>query len=568
MKTASSLKLVRAHRGQWRCENPGAARIQLAPRSATVLSVVLLAASLILGSTAAHAAGTAVEQWGIFELTLKGPAEGNPYVDVRLSATFTNGAITREVAGFYDGGDVYRIRFMPEAPGTWRYETKSNSWPLTGQLGSFTASPAKGANHGLVRVHNTFHFAYADGTPFKQVGTTIYNWLDTPEQVQEQTLKTLASAPFNKVRMLILPQTDPYRKKIPPARWPFAGQPPRQWDFTKFNPDYFRHYEQRLGQLRDLGIEADLILFNPYGKPWGFDTMDAAADERYIRYVIARFGAYRNVWWSIANEFDFLRTKTMKEWDRYFEIVQEADPYGHLRSIHNGTLIYDHNKPWVTHVSMQNGAAVEESGRAQMYRDVYQKPVVYDEVKYEGDSAYRWGNLNGREMVHRFWSGTVAGTYVGHGDYFFTDETDTWTSFGGALRGESAPRLKFLREVLEESPAEGIDPIDKWQDPNTAGKPGDYYLIYLGRATPTSWPFQLYKNGVTEGLRFKVELLDTWEMKVTAIEGEFVTKKKDNYHFVDTNNRSVPLPGKPGMALRIRRLGSDGTPVNTELAVE
>jgi hypothetical protein len=38
------------------------------------------------------------------------------------------------------------------------------------------------------------------------------------------------------------------------------------WDFTRFNPEFFRHYEKRIGQLRDLGIEADLILFNPYGR--------------------------------------------------------------------------------------------------------------------------------------------------------------------------------------------------------------------------------------------------------------------------------------------------------------
>ena len=38
--------------------------------------------------------------------------------------------------------------------------------------------------------------------------------------------------------------------------------------------------------LRDLGIEADLILFNPYGK-WGFETLDAEGDGRYVRYVVA-----------------------------------------------------------------------------------------------------------------------------------------------------------------------------------------------------------------------------------------------------------------------------------------
>jgi hypothetical protein len=517
---------------------------------------------------AAEPAVASVEKWGVFELELKGPAEGNPFVDVRVGAMFTNGTTTVETAGFYDGDGVYRVRFMPEAVGEWRYETKSNRWELTGKLGTFTVTPATKGNHGPVRVHNTFHFAYADGTPFKQIGTTIYNWTDTPEPVQEETLKTLASAPFNKARMLILPQTDPFRKKIAPSRWPFAGKPPREWDLTRFNVDYFRHYEKRLAQLRDLGIEADLILFNPYGKPWGFDTMDAATDERYVRYVIARFGAYRNVWWSIANEFDFLRTKTMADWDRYFQIVQAADPYAHLRSIHNGALIYDHNKPWVTHVSMQNGAAVEEPGRAEMYRGVYRKPIVYDEVKYEGDSAYRWGNLSGHEMVHRFWCGTVAGTYVGHGDYFYRDDTDTWTSFGGALYGGSAPRLAFLRKILEEGPNEGIDPIDKWQDVNTAGVPGVYYLTYFGRERPTAWEFKLYKNGITEGQKYQVEIIDTWGMVITSVEGEFVTKKKDNYHFVDARGRSVVLPGKPGIAVRVRRLGADGAPVKTELPTD
>jgi hypothetical protein len=459
------------------------------------------------------------------------------------------------------------VLFMPEATGAWRYETKSNRWPLTGQTGAFVVTPAGKGNHGPVRVHNTFHFAYADGTPFKQIGTTIYNWLDTPEEVQEQTLQTLATSPFNKARMLILQQPESYQRKFAPPRWPFAGHPPHDWDFTRFNPDFFRHYEKRLAQLRDLGVEADVILLNPYGR-WGFETMDAAGDERYVRYVVARFASLRNVWWSLANEYDFLRTKTDADWDRLGQIVREADPYNHLRSIHNGSLIFDHNKPWITHASIQNGLAVEEPGRAEMYRDVYRKPIVYDEVKYEGNARVRWGNLSGPEMVHRFWCGTVAGTYVGHGDYFATTVEDTWTSFGGKLSGQSAPRLAFLRKILEAGPADGIDPIDKWQDETVGGKPGEYYLIYFGRAAPTTWPFQIYKNGVTDGLRFQVDVIDTWEMTITPVPGEFVTRKKDNYHFIDAQNRAVTLPGKPGMALRIRRLGSDGTPIKTELPVD
>ncbi len=517
-------------------------------------SILCLLSSIFASSAGAAPVVDTVPQWGMYEIVLNGPTNGNPFLDVRFSAVFNNGSKSVEVPGFYDGDGVYRIRFMPDTQGRWQYETRANRWGLTGKTGEFTVAPPGKGDHGPVRVHDTYHFAYADGTPYVCIGTTIYNWLDTPEELQEETLQTLAASPFNKARMLLTPQPTAYRKNFPPPRWPFVGTPPHDWDYTRFNPEYFRHYEKRIAQLRDLGIEADIILFNPYGK-WGFNSMDAAGDERYVRYVVARFGAYRNVWWSLANEWDFLRTKTEADWDRLGALVQQCDPYDHLRSIHNGNLLYDHNKPWVTHASIQNGVAVESCAAAELYRDVYRKPVVYDEVKYEGDGKYRWADLSGPEMVHRFWCGTIGGTYVGHGDYFTTVAEDTWTSFGGRMRGESAPRLAFLRKILEDGPADGLDPIDKWNDPDTAGQAGEYYLTYFGKAEPTNWTFQLYKRGVTDGMKFKVDVIDTWNMTITPVPGEFVTKKKDNYYFVDAQNRSVPLPGKPGIALRMVNLG-------------
>jgi hypothetical protein len=339
------------------------------------------------------------------------------------------------------------------------------------------------------------------------------------------------------------------------------GSPTRP-DYTRFNPEFFQHIETRIGQLRDLGIEADLILFHPYDDKhqWGLDTMPPEVEERYLRYIVARLAAYRNIWWSLANEFDFVRTKTETDWDRNFHTVVAADPYGHLRSIHNGKQIYNHTKPWVTHVSMQNGFAVTGPGIAQLYRDVYRKPVVYDEVEYEGNHSSRWAQLSGREMVHRFWAGTVAGTYVGHSE-FLAEPGDpgsfVWLGQGGTLKGDSPPRLAFLRQVLEDSPANGIDPIDKWWHPNIGGQPGEYYLIYFGREKPTTWPFQLYREGVTDGATFKVEVIDTWEMTITPVKGVFVAQAKDRYTFVDVDDRAVRLPGNEGIALRIRRVGEN-----------
>lgn len=226
----------------------------------------------LLSGIASSRATTAdsIEQWGVFDLSLPGPRDDNPFVDVELGATFSKGKRTIKVTGFYDGDGVYRVRFMPDSTGTWTYRTTNNRPELADKSGEFNVAPPSTANHGPVRVAHTYHFAYADGTPFRPVGTTCYGWLQRPEQLQEQTLKTLAASPFTKVRMLLMPQSQETDRPAPPS--PFEGAPPKQWDFTRYDPAFFQHLEQRIGQLRDHGIECDLILFHPYGRMWGMDN--------------------------------------------------------------------------------------------------------------------------------------------------------------------------------------------------------------------------------------------------------------------------------------------------------
>ncbi|KQV90410.1 alpha-L-rhamnosidase [Massilia sp. Root351] len=493
-----------------------------------------------------------MERWGSTEITLPGPSTGNPFMEIDFSATFTQGARKVTVPGFYDGGGQYKVRFMPDAVGVWRYETHSNRPELRGHKGQLAAVAPSAGNHGPVRVRNVRHFAYEDGTPYWQVGTTSYAWAHQTEALEQQTLKTLAGAPFNKLRMAIFPNHD---DKSEAPRFPFAGQAPKAWDFTRFNPEFFRHLEQRVGQLRDIGVEADLILFHPYDKGyWGFDRMPADVNERYLRYVVARLSSYRNVWWSMANEFDFLKEKSMPEWDSYFQTVQASDPYQHLRSIHNAFVFYNHTKPWVTHVSVQSGAIAEDYERAVLLRDVYNKPVVYDEVKYEGNFSRRWGQLKPEEMVLRFWMGAIAGTYVGHSESYEDPNGMMWLAKGGVFKGASPPRLAFFRKILSESPSAGLEPIDKWQGHPFAGKHAEYYLGYFGLGAPKEWPFLLFKTGLQDGMKFRAEVIDTWNMTVTPVDGTFEIVKRDNYYFADKNGRSIALPGRPYMALRIVRV--------------
>ncbi|RKN39737.1 DUF4038 domain-containing protein [Streptomyces hoynatensis] len=505
-----------------------------------------------------------VEQWDLYEAALDGPAHGNPFREVHLTARFRHeagagqSAAAVETTGCYDGEGRYLLRFMPHLPGTWRWETRSNDPGLDARRGSFTCEPASGDNHGPVRVRDTHHFAYADGTPYWQLGTTCYAWTHQGDALAAQTLATLAGAPFNKLRMCVFPKHYAYNRNDP-ERYPFAGSRQAGFDLDRFDPAFFRDLERRVAALRDLGIEADLILFHPYDRGhWGFDAMGAEADEHYLRYVVARLAPYRNVWWSLANEYDLLAAKSRADWERLGRLLRDLDPYGHLRSIHNCHAFYDHNRPWITHASVQSGRAVAGWGGAAVLREAYGKPVVFDEVRYEGDIDQPWGRITARELVHRFWQGTVAGTYVGHGETYRHPEDLLWWSKGGVLRGESPPRLAFLREVLEALPA-GLEQIGHDdRTPDTAYAPGGHYLVYLGDRAPDSWPFRLPVNPgrheVAEGARFRVEVLDTWHMRITEIPGPFTATLRTGRLAVDRAGRAVPLPAEPWQALRITPL--------------
>jgi hypothetical protein len=526
----------------------------------TNIAKIFVVVAWTCASLAMGAEQKTVEQWGVFEVALNGPTNGNPFLEVRFSATFTQGESTVEANGFYDGDGIYRVRFMPETQGQWHYVTDSSSAELTGKSGDFEVTPPSAQDHGPVRVAHTYHFAYADGTPYKELGTTCYVWELQPEALQRETLETLAAAPFNKLRFCVFPKHYTWNTNEP-ILYPFEGVPLTNWDFTRFNPKFFQNLDRSVLELQKLGLEADVILFHPYDEGhWGFDRMPAEADGRYLHYVIARLAAYRNVWWSLANEWDFMKEKKESDFVRFGEIVSHDDPYHHLLSIHNGAKLFNHTLPWITHASIQNGSAVEDPGRAELYRDAYRKPIVYDEVKYEGNIPSRWGQLSAQEMVFRFWNGTIAGTYVGHGETYESADQVLWWSKGGVLKGQSPARLAFLKKVLADAPAEGIEPIDKWQNPEYGGRAPDYYLVYLGKETPASWEFRLPKppqgkgEPPADGMKFSAEVLDTWNMTIKPVDGVFTLKKKDAYFYGDKDGRSVPLPGKPYIAIRIKRV--------------
>jgi hypothetical protein len=58
-------------------------------------------------------------------------------------------------------------------------------------------------------------------------------------------------------------------------------------------------------------------------------------------------------------------------------------------------------------------------------------------------------------------------------------------------------------------------------------------------------------------MHFQVEVLDTWNMTVTRVDGVFTIIVDATYRYHAEGLRKVKLPGRPYIAIRIRRVQGD-----------
>ncbi|QHN03014.1 DUF5060 domain-containing protein [Granulicella sp. WH15] len=475
-----------------------------------------------------------IEQWGLFEASFPGPTTGNPFKDITLKATFTLEHRAVQVTGFYDGEGTYRVRFMPDALGHWTFETHSPTAELNGHTGAFVCTaPTTPGNHGPVTTTRQYHFQYADGTPYFPFGTTTYAYLFTSDQAAAASLAGMKEVHFNKSRVCVMPKPLGKGEQILPFVHTGSDSNGRGGtnDLIRFNPAYFQLVEKRLLELQKANIEADCILFHPYDG-WGFKNMGAEADDFYLRYAIARLSAYRNVWWAIANEYDLVKTKTMSDWDRFFRITQAEDPYSHLRSIHHSRVIYDHSKPWCTHASLQTYDFEKSASR----REAWGKPIVHDEIQYEGDVDRRWGNLSAEEMTRRFWLATVRGVYASHGEVFISETGESSWSDAGRLRGESGPRIAYLRALVERITKVGLNEYEGAYY-LSAGTPNELILYYMDTHRPARYDFPLPTTAT-----FSATLIDPFAMTETPLPGTYSGKTR------------LSLPSKPYRAVLFQKV--------------
>ena len=508
-----------------------------------------------------------MKQYEMMELEYQAPAPAGSAVDVDLTATFTSSdGHSQTVSGFYAGNGEYRVRFYPRFAGQYHYQVSG----VVTDTGDLVCQPADETATGIIRAAGT-HFKTESGHWFYPFGTTVYALAHQSEAVIEETFRSLTAAPFNKVRLCIFPKWYEFNHRE--SRWlPFKK------DGDQFNVDqpvwaYWDNLDRVIARLNQLGIQADLILFHPYDH-WGLAKLNTKQCLTYLNYVIRRFSAYPNIWWSLANEYDLLPFKK-EQWLAIADYLHQNDPYHHLLSNHHMVIPWDFNNPATTHICVQikNVDYVSRTIRK------FQKPMMVDECRYEGNINDEWGNISAFEMVNRFWKVITQGAYCTHGETYLSPDNILWWAAGGKLKGESPARIAFLKKIVESLPGPlefaGNDMNEEKYNQlkaRAAKHPADFpgfahYMLakldwqqaeslmnsnreFIGKC-PNNSAFLYYYdrhctarptiNLPTDG-KYQIEVIDSWQMTkkmvVAGVNGQI----------------TVSLPGKEGMAILARRI--------------
>jgi hypothetical protein len=295
---------------------------------------------VLLLLAAAPAEGEVIRQWDRFEIAVTNATRyADPYREVSLDAELTrpDGSVVTS-RGFYDGGQTWRLRFMPDQVGEWAFESTFSDG-REGVTGTFTCETSDLPGPVTAYGPNPIWFGMASGEPFLMrslhAGDRFFarNWDDSRDPhdgnrravfldwAQQQGYNTLSIASF-------LLNRD-------------AEGRGRGWDTPKLWPldaAEFRRAEEILDELA-----ARRIVVFPFAGLLGRDAdipRDAAEQELYLRYVLARFGPYWNLLQNLSGPEPLLRGKrvlTFSEIGRIARSFQAIESFAHPLTVHNAT---------------------------------------------------------------------------------------------------------------------------------------------------------------------------------------------------------------------------------------
>ena len=446
----------------------------------SILNLVLLFLFCACTATSAPSvtfqqSATRVDRFDFIEVTLRisSPPAGNPFTGAEVTGEFApEGGNTLKVDGFCDSddGSVFRIRFMPAKEGRHHYTvTYRRGGAEEKHSGSFIVR--QGNRKGPVRVdrEHPFHFVWeGTGEHFFWNSTTTYaliGWRD--DKIIRESIDRLAILKVNRLRAAIIPPrvkggaqwfeptvTNDAHFTFCVNAWP-AARPDSVddpgFDTSRFNLAHWQKLERLLAHARKRDVIISVIFYVdgrlPGVDPFRHERMGGEDEQRYYRYAAARFAAFANVMWDVANEYRLFRNDAWAE--QMGSFLKECDPYDHLTSVHGHGTFNFRKSPWADFAMYQSWD--EHGGYQFMLKNREEQvklgrpiPQVNEEYGYEDHYPGQWGE--GRKKPARSaenrrrlaWEMAMAGGYQ------TTGERANVVGYGGWINGRGNKEMTML----------------------------------------------------------------------------------------------------------------------------
>lgn len=272
--------------------------------------------------------GSTVERWGRFDQAFRAEAPvADPTHDVELLVTFSDpSGADHTVRGFWDGENVWRVRFSPDQEGEWAYRTESEPEVagLHDRRGTITCVKPTGNNriarHGAIGISEDGHYlAHADGTPFFCLGDTVWSGPmratipDWDVYLRDRTEKRFTSA---------LIAVDKFQGGVTSIEGesPYYGQ-----ERIRINPAFYQRVDPLIDAINDSGMLAIVLFLHAGNRPQ--NSAHILPEHEAItlgRYIVARYGAHQ-VMWDILAETQ-TGSPRVESWKRIARAVLDRNP--------------------------------------------------------------------------------------------------------------------------------------------------------------------------------------------------------------------------------------------------
>lgn len=269
----------------------------------------------------------------------------NPVKDVTLECSITNGIDTLVVCGFWDGGNIFKVRFSLNKLGKWSYTTKCSNKDdlgLDNKSGNLTITEYTGDNllykKGRIKVSPSKRYlVYDDGDPFFYLGDTA--WEITWKSYKEQVLQYISDRKrkgYTTIQMVALSHQylHPYGMRNRYGETTFLNS-----NYYKINPRYFDYLDFIVKTVNDSGL---VIVLCPLWAPQSEVDRELDRNDLYLtkeetlnlaKYISSRYSGF-NLVYIIGGDHSYNTIERKKFWTDYANLIKRCSGYQQLCTCH------------------------------------------------------------------------------------------------------------------------------------------------------------------------------------------------------------------------------------------